>query len=148
MRLSRTARRRVERRWPNGDVSPKNRVPPAKTMMVAVTTAGSQGWVLPFGGGWPGKYRLTPLILALAGMLLLIVVAFLLGRREQRFGWARVFALALLGCLAMTLTSCGGGSGGGGMNPGAGTYTVTVAGNFTSGSTTLSHATQLTLVVH
>jgi hypothetical protein len=78
----------------------------------------------------------------------LMVVALLLGRREQRFRWVRVFALPLLGCLAMTLVSCGGGSGGGGTNPGAGTYTVTVTGNFTSGSTSLSHATQLTLVVH
>jgi len=119
----------------------------AKTAMVTVTTV-SQGLTLPFGSGWPTatRYRLPPLTLELAGTLLLMVLAMLLLR--ERLRWAPVFALAVVVCLGMTLTSCGGGSGGGGgTNPQAGTYTVTVTGNFTSGSTTLTHAAKLTLVV-
>jgi len=53
-------------------------------------------------------------------------------------------------CTAMMLTSCGGASSGGGggtRNPRAGTYTVTVTGNFTSASANLTHTTKLTLVV-
>jgi len=46
------------------------------------------------------------------------------------------------------MSACGGGnsSSGGGGTP-AGTYTLTVTGSFTSGSTTLTHNTKLTLVV-
>jgi hypothetical protein len=121
----------------------------AKTAMVTVTTV-SQGLTLPFGSGWPTatRYRLSPLTLELAGTLLLMVLAMLLVR-ERRLRWAPAFALAVVVCLGMTLTSCGGGSGGGGgsVNPQAGTYTVTVTGNFSSGSTTLTHAAKLTLVV-
>jgi HYDIN/CFA65/VesB family protein/centrosomal CEP192-like protein/galactose oxidase-like protein len=120
----------------------------AKTAMVTVTTV-SQGLTLPFGSGWPTatRYRLSPLRLELAGTLLLMVLAMWLVR-ERRLRWAPAFALAVVVCLGMTLTSCGGGSGGGGSaNPQGGTYTVTVTGNFTSGSTTLTHAAKLTLVV-
>jgi hypothetical protein len=56
--------------------------------------------------------------------------------------------MALLACLALTLTSCGGGSSGSstsGTQPGS--YTITVTGNFTGASTNLSHSTKLTLVV-
>jgi hypothetical protein len=123
----------------------------AATAMVTVTTmASAQGPVSPRGTGRPMRYRQTPLILALSWMLLLMAAVLSLSRREQRFRWAPTFApLALLVCLGMTLTSCGGrsGSGGGGANPQAGTYTVTVTGNFTSGATTLSHSTKLTLIV-
>ena len=119
----------------------------AKTATVTVTTM-SQGLTLPFGSGWPTatRYRLSPLTLELAGTLLLMVLAMLLLR--ERLRWAPAFALAVVVCLGMTLTSCGGGSGGGGgTSPQAGTYTVTVTGNFSSGSTTLTHAAKLTLVV-
>ena len=121
----------------------------ATTAMVTVTTMSSaQGPVLPRGTGWPMEYRQTPLILALIWMSLLMAALLLLMWREQRFRWAPTFALAVLACLGMTLTSCGGGSGGGGgINPQAGTYTITVTGNFSSGSTTLTHAAKLTLVV-
>jgi hypothetical protein len=119
------------------------------TAMVTVTTmASAQGPVLPPGAGRPMQYRQTPVILALWWMSLLIAAVLSLMRREQRFRWAPTFALAGLVCLGMTLTSCGGGSGaGGGTSPQAGTYTIAVTGNFTSGSTTLTHITKLTLVV-
>jgi hypothetical protein len=68
--------------------------------------------------------------------------------RRIRSAGLRVVGIAALVTLGMTLTSCGAGSGGGGgTSPQAETYTVTVAGNFTSGSTTLTHAAKLTLVV-
>ncbi len=122
----------------------------AQTAMVTVTTA-ANGWLLPFRGGSPrdARYRQTPLILTLAVMFLLMVVASQFLRREQSLAWIRVVAFASLVTLGLTLTSCGGGSGsgGGGTNPQAGTYTVTVTGNFTSGATTLTHAAKLTLVV-
>jgi hypothetical protein len=121
----------------------------AATAMVTVTTmASAQGPVSPRVTGRPMQYRQTPLILALSWVLLLMAAVLSLLQREQRFRWAPTFALALLVCLGMTLTSCGGGSGGtGGTNPQAGTYTVTVTGNFTSGATTLNHSAKLTLVV-
>jgi hypothetical protein len=125
----------------------------AKTAMATVTTmAGAQAPLLPFATGWPTTYWQAPLILAWIGMFLVIAVALLRWSQEQRFRWAPAFALALLVCLGMTLASCGGGSssGGGGEGGGgtqAGTYAITVTGNFTSGSTNLTHATKLTLVV-
>jgi hypothetical protein len=122
----------------------------AQTAMVTVTTA-AHGWLLPFRGGWPrdARYRQTPMILTLAAMFLLMVVASQFLRREQNLVWIRVVGFAALVTLGLTLTSCGGGSGsgGGGTNPQAGTYTINVTGNFTTGSTTLTHAAKLTLVV-
>jgi len=122
----------------------------AQTAMVTVTTA-AHGWLLPFRGGWPrdARYRQTPMILTLAAMFLLMIAASQFLRRSQNLAWIRVAGFAALVTLGLTLTSCGGGSGsgGGGTNPQAGTYTVTVTGNFTSGATTLNHSTKLTLVV-
>ena len=122
----------------------------AQTAMVTVTTA-AHGWLLPFRGGWPrdARYRQTPMILTLAAMFLLMVVASQFLQRAQNFTWVRVVGFAALVTLGLTLTSCGGGSGSGGgsTNPQAGTYTVTVTGNFTSGATTLNHSAKLTLVV-
>jgi FG-GAP-like repeat/Abnormal spindle-like microcephaly-assoc'd, ASPM-SPD-2-Hydin len=122
----------------------------AQTAMVTVTTV-AQGSVLPFSGGSPKdtRYRQTPMILTLAVMFLLMAVASQILRREQNPVWIRVVGFAALVTLGLTLTSCGGssGSGGGGTNPQAGTYTITVTGNFTSGATTLTHAAKLTLVV-
>ena len=121
----------------------------AQTAMVTVTTA-AHGWLLPFRG-WPrdARYRQTPTILTLAATFLLMVVASQFLRREQNLAWIRVVGFAALITLGLTLTSCGGGSGsgGGGTSPQAGTYTVTVTGNFTSGATTLNHSAKLTLVV-
>ena len=122
----------------------------AQTAMVMVTTA-AHAWTLPFEGGWQRglRYRHTPTIPALAGMFLLMVVASRFWRRQQNLAWIRGAAFAALVTVGLTLTSCGGGSGssGGGTNPQAGTYTINVTGNFTTGSTTLTHAAKLTLVV-
>jgi hypothetical protein len=61
----------------------------------------------------------------------------------------RGIALASLLAFIMTFSSGGGGSGGshGGSGTPAGTHTLTVTGTFSSGATTLTHATNLTLVV-
>jgi hypothetical protein len=53
-------------------------------------------------------------------------------------------AFVCLFSLAITWTGCGGGSSGGGA---PGTYNLSVTGKFTSGATTLTHTTNLTLVV-
>jgi hypothetical protein len=122
----------------------------AQTAMVTVTTA-AHGWLLPYRGGWPRetRYRQTPTILTMAGMFLLVVAASQFLPRERNLAWIRVAGFAALVTLGLTLTSCGGGSSssGGGANPQAGTYTIKVTGNFTTGSTTLTHAAKLTLVV-
>jgi hypothetical protein len=122
----------------------------AATAMATVATT-AHGLVLPFGVGGPVrmKDRPAPLILVLLGTLVVMAVSLWLWRCVQRFRWAPVFALGVLVCLGMTLTSCGGGSGGSGQTIGtqAGTYTITVSASFTSGSATVTHATKLTLVV-
>jgi archaellum component FlaF (FlaF/FlaG flagellin family) len=118
--------------------------------MVTVTTA-AHARLLPFEGGWPRgpRYRQTPMILALTSMFLLMIVTSLFWWRAHNLVWVRAAAFAALVTLGLTLTSCGGGSAssGGGTNPQAGTYTINVTGNFTTGSTTLTHAAKLTLVV-
>lgn len=69
-------------------------------------------------------------------------------RRKQPVRLLRGLAFARLFLIASVLSSCGGGGGnnGTGGTP-AGTYSLTVTGTFSSGSTTLTHATKLTLVV-
>jgi hypothetical protein len=123
---------------------------PTATVTVS-TTASSQ--VFP-PSGFDGRrmtYRPIPFALALAGMI--IVIAVYLRRRDQRLRWVPVLAFGTLVCIGLTMTSCGGGSSGGGGGGGgttgtpAGSYTITVSASATSGSTTLTHTTQLTLVV-
>ena len=90
----------------------------------------------------------------LAGLLAMIMIVslFLARQEQQRLRWTPLCAFALLLCAGMTLTSCGGsasnsGASGGTSGTQTGTYTITVSGSFVSGSTTLTHATKLTLVV-
>ncbi len=122
----------------------------ASTATVTVTTAGNaMGITRPVGG--PPAGRIVGLRLAFVGTLGLAILMSLAGYRRE--GRPRLlFGLALLSLLflGMTISACGGGSGGGGGHTGGtapGTYTLTVTGNFTSGSTVLTHTTNLTLVV-
>jgi hypothetical protein len=122
----------------------------ASATVTVTTTAPSHGVVLPFGTDPPCKlnYPPTPLVLELLGIAM--IVSLFPWRRDQRLRWAPVCTLMLLLCLGLTMASCGGGGGSGGggsVGTQAGTYTITVSGNFTSGSTTLTHATKVTLVV-
>jgi hypothetical protein len=69
-------------------------------------------------------------------------------RRTWRPQW--LYGLAFLCLFAVAfMPACGGSSStsGGGSGTPAGTYNLTVTGTFTSGSTTLTHTTKLTLVV-
>ena len=91
--------------------------------------------------------------LALEFLLSGLILFWLLQRKEKRIsiGYATVLLLA---SAFLTVSACGGGSssGGGGGNPSvpgttAGSYTLTVTATYTTGSSTLSHQTNLTLVV-
>ncbi len=76
------------------------------------------------------------------------VLSFASWRREWRRPWAYGLASVCLLGIGMAISGCGSGSSGGGtggIQPG--TYNLAVSGNFTSGSTTLTHTTKLTLVV-
>jgi hypothetical protein len=118
------------------------------TAATVTLTTRANGSAQPFGNGRPTDTLLKqiPLIVTVIVMLLMKAVSSLRQTRGQRFRWASAVALTTVLFFGMTLTSCGGG-GSGGSNPQAGTYTITVTANFASGSTTLSHATKLTLVV-
>jgi large repetitive protein len=121
----------------------------SSAVMVTVTTAGSaMGTVEPLGAPPSGKFGLWA---ALAGTLGLAMLGSLGGlRREVRRRLVPCgLAFLCLFCFGIVTSACGGGSssnsGGGGTQ--AGSYTLTVTGTFTSGSTTLSQTTKLTLVV-
>ena len=130
-------------------VSPPSATPggsSATALMVSVsTTAPSQTqnwrWIAPNDFSTP-RWRWLALI------LLLSVVTCLVKSRRRR-------TCIILGVCALMLVwwaGCGGGgsAGAGGMtNPGtpAGTYTLTVTGSSTSGSSTLTHTVTLQLVV-
>jgi hypothetical protein len=121
----------------------------AQMAMVTVTTSG-QGQMLPIGGVGPTstKYRPMQLLLACVAMFFVTIAASMLRRRGQGLRCAPAVALALLACITMALTSCGGGSAGsGGGGTQAGTFTIAVTGSFSSGATTLTHGANLTLVV-
>jgi hypothetical protein len=83
--------------------------------------------------------------LALGGLpgLLILGGSSVVPRRSRRI--LCVLAFVCLFSLAIIWTGCGGGSSGGGGGPG--TYNLTVTGKFTAGVTTLTHNTNLTLVV-
>jgi hypothetical protein len=120
---------------------------------VAVRTAGTTASLAHPAGSTPDSGRLA-LWLTLSGWSGLVLGS--CARSRKRPG-RLLYGLAFL-CLislGITLSSCGGG--GAGMGNGsngnsppttpAGSYDLTVTGTFTSASTTLTHATKLTLVV-
>lgn len=120
---------------------------PAVVNVKVTTAGGSAGLTQPFGRL---PYGGTPAWLPLCGTLVLMVLVslanWLRDRRPQI-----VYGLAFLCVLSLgvILSACGGSGASGGANGGtpAGTYNLTVTGNFTSGPTTLTHTTKLTLVV-
>jgi hypothetical protein len=98
---------------------------------------------------FPPVGNVIALWFSLIGMVVLVPICILVGRTRRRPVWlARGLAFVCMSLLGMLLSSC---SGGGGMNGGggtpAGTYNLMVTGTFSSGTTTLSNAVQLTLVV-
>jgi len=115
------------------------------SLMIAVSTTAA-AVVFPddpkSGPRYPYNYR--PLVLVLAVSVLALLVSLV---RQRRLSLATVSLLMLTICIGLALAACGGG---GGSKPGTptGTYSLTVTGTFNSGSTTLAHNTNLTLVVH
>jgi hypothetical protein len=85
---------------------------------------------------------------SIAGLLVFAMLCLVLVQIRRRSPWLlRGIALASLLFVAMTFSSCGGGGSPAGGGTPAGSYTLTVTGTFSSGSATLSHATNLNLVV-
>jgi hypothetical protein len=124
----------------------------AATVTVTVTTTAASFLVRePPVSSTPGKalYRSVLLISWLPGLALLASLLRWHWGRRPRLGY--VLAFLFLICTGITMTACGGGSGstGSNTNPGtpAGTYILAVSGTFTSGSTTLTHNTNMTLMV-
>jgi hypothetical protein len=98
----------------------------------------------------PGYFRL--LLLACVLLALMLMADLVRQRRESHPCLATVSLLFLILSTGITLAACGGGGPSttttqGTQGTTAGTYSLTVSGTFTSGSTTLTHATNLTLVV-
>jgi hypothetical protein len=126
------------------------------SVTVAVRTAGTTASLAHPAGSTPDSGRLA-LWLTLSGWSGLVLGS--CGRSRKRPA-RLLYGLAFL-CLfslGITFSSCGGGSTGAGNSTTtsssppatptpAGSYDLTVTGTFTSGSTTLTHATKLTLVV-
>jgi hypothetical protein len=106
---------------------------------VMVMTSATSGSLARQGGN---RLALWLTISVLPGLVILSTTG--TGRRYR----SRLFYRLVLACvfsLAITWAGCGGStSSGGGTN---GTYNLVVAGTFSSGSTTLTHDTKLTLVV-
>ena len=99
----------------------------------------------PIGGGWVW-------VAWLGVMGMLVLKGTYRRRRSQNPRWTSGFTLLCLLAVGVATSACGDGSsnssGGGGVGgTPSGTYTLTAAGTFTSGSTTLTHSTKLTLVV-
>ncbi len=118
----------------------------ASSITVSVTTTAASGQV-----------RLPPLIRTPDGreytlvnefLLLLAAMVFLSLTFRKELSLSRVLLITVIFCNGLTLYACGGG-GGSVRNPGTptGTYTLTLTGSFKSGSTNLSHTTNLTMVV-
>jgi hypothetical protein len=88
-----------------------------------------------------------PIFFAICGLPGLLLLG---GRRSAlwRGKNAAIYGAALLGIVCFVMAGCGGNSSstGGGSTP-ANTYTLTVTGTFASGSATLTHSTNLTMVV-
>jgi len=116
-----------------------------ETASVAVVTAGASSQVHPYL--FPTSRDRLALWLMLPGLAGLVLAG---GLRRSRGQGRRRKWLALLGVLALTIVwpACGGSSASssGGGTP-TGSYTITVTGTYASGSVTLTHTTNLKLVV-
>jgi hypothetical protein len=114
----------------------------AATVTVSVTTmAASPPPTIPFA--W-GDYRLLYLIAEL--FVLSLLIELLSRHRGRRPRWAYGFALLVLILAGVMMSACGS-AGVAHQGTPAGTYTLVVSGTFTSGSTKLTHSTNLTIVV-
>ena len=114
----------------------------AEVVNVTITTAeGSAGFAQPVGR-LPYGGTLSWLTGTLALVTLLSLATWRRKLRPQNLYGLALLCLLLIG---VTMSACGGGGSGGATS--AGTYKLTVTGNFISGSATLTHTANLTLVV-
>jgi hypothetical protein len=118
----------------------------AQTVTVTVSTSGGSARLIgPFGRS-PSRIAYS-LWLPFSGVFGRVGFVLPAGKRRIRHRGARC-GLILLCMLAMVMMpACGGGGSGSGSGTPAGTYSLTVTGAFTSGSSTLTHAAKLNLVV-
>jgi hypothetical protein len=119
------------------------------SVTVTVKTAGTSASLAHPAGLPPPSGRLA-LWLALSGLSGLVLLGSGGWSRKRRGRLLYRLAFLCLFLLGITFSACGGGSssmGNGGSATPAGSYNLTVTGTFTSGSTTLTHATKLTLAV-
>jgi uncharacterized repeat protein (TIGR03803 family) len=118
------------------------------SVTVTVTTAGASA-SLANPAGLPRSGNRLALWLALPGLSGLVLLSGSVRCRRRVSGMLYILALLCLLSVGITWSGCGGSSSssGGGSGTPAGTYNLTVTGAFTSGSTTLTHNTKLTLVV-
>jgi FG-GAP-like repeat len=116
------------------------------TTVSVVVAAGGQSMLADWPRNRPGSVPVTFNILAFFAIALSACFAISAAARRR---WVPALGLSLVISMGTLLTGCGGGSGsgGGGMGISAGTYTLNVTGTFSSGATTLTHSTALTLVV-
>ena len=109
------------------------------------TSASTTGLMQPIGMPPNGGALRSAALLALFGLMLLTIRTRWLqitGRRLVTCGFVFLMLIALV-----ALPGCGGSSSNSSGGTPAGSYNLTVTGTFSSGSTTLTHATKLTLVV-
>ena len=118
------------------------------TSVTIVVSTTAPAMVLPnyprTGPLYPDKCRAVAIVLVLS-VLALMASLFKQGR-HRRHSLATVSLLALTICIGLALAACGGG-GSSNLGTPKGTYTLTVTGTVTSGSTTAAHSTKLTVVV-
>ncbi len=117
----------------------------ATTKVKVTVTAGASSTRLAQPGGFSPISSRLAMWLALGGLPGLVILG--KSRSGPRHRQHRIFyglAFVCLFSLGVTLSGCGGGSNGSG---GPGTYNLTVTGKFASGTTTLTHNTNLTLLV-
>jgi hypothetical protein len=120
----------------------------ASTAAVTVTTTGGTSGVTEPAGGPPANFPFGAwaLFAGTPGMVLLGSTMRYHGERRPQLRYALTLCLLSFG---IGMSACGGGSGGSPASGGtpAGNYSLTVTGTYTTGSTTLTHNTKLTLVV-
>lgn len=127
---------------------------PAAATVTVTTTAPSLVMRGPLNTRTRSSFKVSPVVYVCALALLASLFALGLSGRDRRVPVLARFGLGLMILLATVWVACGGGGtsggGGGGGNPGTpiGTYTLTVTGTSSSGSTALNHEVTLTLTVN
>jgi Bacterial Ig-like domain (group 3)/FG-GAP-like repeat/Abnormal spindle-like microcephaly-assoc'd, ASPM-SPD-2-Hydin len=114
------------------------------SVTVSVTTVGNSAAA---SQPWSPNGRQIPIFFAICGLPGLLLLG---GRRSALWKGktAAMYGAALLGIVCLVMAGCGGSgsSSRGGSTP-ANSYILTVTGTFASGSATLTHSTNLTMVV-